>query len=369
MDIKKYEINPKVDSKTLSTIVEEIDKYYDKKPGGIEIKPEYQREYKFKPQDESLLIESFLLGIPIPSVYLSSDASNEFFYSKVIDGFHRLKAIYRFIKNEFKLVKLEKLIDLEDRSFKELPIYIQNILLYQRTLSIVVIPTQDDKSIELEIFKRYNKGTHPLSAQEIRHALYNSKANSWMNNILKDYYENEELSNLREIYHITKKRFVNKIVHENLAVILGIFTFGLNEEWTTSPEYAEHFMKYAYDNDENKEFSLENLQKEYNLFNEFLLYLRQEKNVEYPFSKELYGTKTHNYKLQVPILMIVSAFFNEVYNDNINNERKYITFDFIYMTLQLLKNSYLEDNFKGSSTRPKMLKDTLESLINEYKKL
>ena len=180
IDIKKYEINPKTDTKTLDSIVDDIDKYYNNKPGGIEIEPEYQREYKFKPADESLLIESFLLGIPVPSVYLSADASSELFSYRVIDGHHRLKAIHRFIKNNFVLTKLEKLEELNNMYFKDLPVYIQNILLYQRTLSMVVIPTQDDKSLELEIFKRYNKGTHPLSPQEIRHALYNKLINGLM---------------------------------------------------------------------------------------------------------------------------------------------------------------------------------------------
>lgn len=365
LNIKNYEINPKIDSKTLDTIVQEIDKFYAHKPGGIEIKPDYQREYKFRPKDESLLIESFLLGIPIPSVYLSSDASNDFFYSKVIDGHHRLKAIYRFLKNKFELVNLDKLTQLEGKKFLDLPTSLQNILLYQRTLSMVVIPTQDDKSIELEIFKRYNKGTHPLSAQEIRHALFNSPTNQWINDLLTDFYKNTQLVDFKKIYHITTKRYINKNVHENIAVILAIFTFGLNPNWTTSPEYAENFMSYAYKNESNLNFSLSDLKTKFEAFNRFLLYLRKEKHIEYPLSKELYGIKSHNYKLQIPIVMIISAFFNELYNreDTIDN-----LFEDIYLTLQILNTSYLENDFKGSSTRPKMLQDALASLVSTFYK-
>ena len=79
INIKKYEINPKNDTKTIDSIVEDIEKFYYEKPGGIEVEPEYQREYKFSPEDESLLIESFLLGIPVPSVYLSADAERQIF--------------------------------------------------------------------------------------------------------------------------------------------------------------------------------------------------------------------------------------------------------------------------------------------------
>ena len=304
IDIKKYEINPKTDSKTLDSIVEDIDKFYNNKPGGIEVEPEYQREYKFTVVDESLLIESFLLGIPVPSIYLSADASSEMFCYRVIDGHHRLLAIYRFVNNKFALQKLEKLEQLNNMHFNDLPVYIQNILLYQRTLSMVVIPTQDDKSIELEIFKRYNKGTHPLSQQEIRHALYNGKVNRWINEIVKEYYQNKEDMKYVDIFNISSKRYKDKNIHEQIAVILSIFKFGIQSKWNTSPEYAEHFMSYAFDERKFEDKDFEKLKKEYECFINFLNYLYVQKNIKYPLSKELYGVAAPNYKLQAPILML-----------------------------------------------------------------
>lgn len=367
IDIKRYEINPKADSKTLDGIVEDIEKFYMKKPGGIEVEPEYQREYKFKAVDESLLIESFLLGIPVPSVYLSADASSEMFCYRVIDGHHRLLAIYRFVNNKFALQKLEKLEQLNGKYFKDLPVYIQNILLYQRTLSMVVIPTQDDKSIELEIFKRYNKGTHPLSQQEIRHALYNGKANRWINETVKKYYLDKKDTRYVDIFNISAKRYKDKNIHEQIAVILCIFKFGIQSKWKTSPEYAEYFMSYAYDEKKFTEQDFEKLQKEYEYFIDFLDYLYDYKNIRYPLSKELYGVSASNYKLQAPIMMIVAAFFDGVYSDY--HYRNNLNFEVMYTVLQELKSSYLEKGFKGSSTRPKQLENAYDVLIVKYKEL
>lgn len=367
INIKKYEINPKSDSKTIDSIVEDIRKYEENKPGGIEVEPEYQREYKFSKEDESLLIESFLLGIPVPSVYLSADANSDLFCYRVIDGHHRLKAIYRFVNNCFKLCKLEKLQDLNDMYFKDLPIAVQNVLLYQRTLSMVVIPTQDDKSIELEIFKRYNKGTHPLAAQEIRSALYNGKVNKWINEVVKEYYNNGHGGMYSDIFNISTKRYRDKNIHEQIAVALSIFEFGLQSAWQTSPKYAEEFMIYAYDEKKMTDVKIDKLLKEYGQFLKFLEYVYVDKNVRYPLSKELYGVKSDNNKLQIPILMIVAAFFDSIYSDY--HFDKKLEFDKMYEALQALKDTYLETNFVGSSTRPKQLKNAVELLVTEYKGL
>lgn len=364
IDIKKYEINPKTDSKTLDSIVEDIDKFYKDKPGGIEVEPEYQREYKFTTADESLLIESFLLGIPVPSIYLSADASSELFCYRVIDGHHRLLAIYRFVNNKFPLQKLEKLKQLNTMYFEDLPVYIQNILLYQRTLPIVVIPTQDDKTIELEIFKRYNKGTHPLSPQEIRHALYNGTVNRWINKTVKGYYDDRD-PKYSDIFNISTKRYKDKNIHEQIAVILSIFKFGLQSSWTTSPVYAEKFLSYAYDEKKFTEIDFEKIVTEYDYFIAFLDYLYTEKGIKNPLSKELYGISAANYKLQAPILMIVAAFFDSLYSDY--HYKDEIDFEVMYEVLQELRNSYLGKGFKGSSTRPKQLENALKTLVELYK--
>ncbi|WP_427340780.1 DUF262 domain-containing protein [Caloranaerobacter sp. DY30410] len=98
--------------------------------GGINLKPFYQREYKFTRKDESLLIESLLAGIPMSTIYLASDTTRVPHVSNVIDGQHRLLVVYRFLNNKFSLTGLEKYKFLNGMRFFELPPEIQNKLFY-----------------------------------------------------------------------------------------------------------------------------------------------------------------------------------------------------------------------------------------------
>jgi uncharacterized protein with ParB-like and HNH nuclease domain len=71
--------------------------------GAIDIKPKYQRREGWSEEEESELIESFLMNIPIPPIYLAED---EYGVYSVIDGKQRLTAINRFLKNELQLANL-----------------------------------------------------------------------------------------------------------------------------------------------------------------------------------------------------------------------------------------------------------------------
>ncbi|WP_199798983.1 hypothetical protein [Clostridium tetani] len=80
---RKYKINPKNEDSSIRSLIEDIDKGYKlqeikkelteaeilKYTGSIIIAPDYQREYRFKLEDEVKLIESVLLGIPIPPIF------------------------------------------------------------------------------------------------------------------------------------------------------------------------------------------------------------------------------------------------------------------------------------------------------------
>ena len=67
----------KRDSLTVASLVEKIDKGYKREPSGIILDPIYQREYKFTGKKESSIIESLILNIPIPVIYLSQDIEQD----------------------------------------------------------------------------------------------------------------------------------------------------------------------------------------------------------------------------------------------------------------------------------------------------
>ena len=83
---------------------------------GIILSPDYQREYRSKSKEESSIIESLIVGIPIPEIFLVRTGNDGIQLRHVMDGQHRLTAIYRYVKDKFPLTELELLND--DESIK-----------------------------------------------------------------------------------------------------------------------------------------------------------------------------------------------------------------------------------------------------------
>lgn len=104
---------------SLETIAAMVDSH------AIDTQPGYQRRERWTHQSQSALIESFLLNIPIPPVYL---AEEDFGTYTVIDGKQRLTTISKFMRNKFKLVELASFIELEGSYFRDLPRDLKNAL-------------------------------------------------------------------------------------------------------------------------------------------------------------------------------------------------------------------------------------------------
>lgn len=140
------------------------------------LKPFYQRDYRSTVEDESSLIESILVGIPIPPVFLCSTRLKGVQVLNVVDGQHRLFAFYRFRKGEFRLSCLPLLPKFNGMKFDELPFEYQEQFISHK-LPAFVFRDFPGKEFELEVFNRYNKGTKALTPQEIRNAVYASPHN------------------------------------------------------------------------------------------------------------------------------------------------------------------------------------------------
>ena len=79
--------------------------------GDIDIAPDFQRQFVWKSWQHSGLIESLLLGIPLPSFYFSEDSMGQL---QVVDGVQRLTTIYQYVREKaFKLGKVTYLHELE----------------------------------------------------------------------------------------------------------------------------------------------------------------------------------------------------------------------------------------------------------------
>lgn len=145
----------------------------------IDISPAYQRRLRWNLKKKSLLIESFLLNIPVPPVYLFETDYNAY---EVIDGQQRLDAVRSFLANDYPLTGLEYWSELNKKRFNDLPNVLKRGLL-RRTLSAVVLLTETRNSegsgidVRRVLFDRLNTGGISLNPQELRNALYPGKLN------------------------------------------------------------------------------------------------------------------------------------------------------------------------------------------------
>ncbi len=164
---------------------------YEKWQSGQLTIPDYQRRYVWNLPQASRLIESFLLGLPIPQVFLYREHSNPELF--VVDGHQRLATIAHFYNGTFS----------DDRKFRlhgvnppwDGKIYAEldeddRLTLDDATLcSIVIRQIQpNDNSSVYQIFERLNTGGTQLNPMEIRRAIFRGEAN----NLLDRLNENQD---------------------------------------------------------------------------------------------------------------------------------------------------------------------------------
>lgn len=140
----------------------------------IDLEPGFQRRERWNPDKQSALIESFLLNVPVPPVYLSEEQSGTF---TAIDGKQRLRSIADFIANRFPLKNLERLREAEGLYFSDMPTEIVNSIRLRPFLRVVTLLKQTDELLKYEVFLRLNRGGESLNAQEIRNVAFRGPLN------------------------------------------------------------------------------------------------------------------------------------------------------------------------------------------------
>ena len=135
------------------------------------IDPDFQRNEVWESKQKMELVESILMGIPIPVMYLFEMKDGT---KQIVDGRQRITAILDFLNNKFSLKDLKILRSLNDKFFKDLDLKLQGIFEdYQLFFYIIQPPTPE--RVKYDIFDRVNRGGTNLNSQEMRNALYRGK--------------------------------------------------------------------------------------------------------------------------------------------------------------------------------------------------
>ena len=248
-----------------------------KKPDYMDLRPFFQRRPRWKAEQQSLLIESFIINLPVPPVILYEKRYNSY---EVIDGQQRISALRDFYEDKLILTGLQLWPELNGRKYSNLPKEIKAGI-DRRTLSSIVVITESAKTVEDAMylkrltFERLNTGGVELSNQEIRNCLYHGQFNdslielanypifksAWsipdsdrreQNNLYKKmedvelilrffalrHYENFKgnLENFMDLYMIQSSNFSK----EDTTFLSGIFKNTINIAYDI---YGEHLFK------------------------------------------------------------------------------------------------------------------------------
>ena len=149
----------------------------------IDLAPDFQRHYVWNRRQRWSLIESLLLGIPLPSFYFNENTSG---LLQVVDGVQRLTTIFQYVKKkDFKLGPVTYLNDLEGQGFDDLAAMFRRRLKTTQFVAHVIDP-QTPYRVKFEIFRRINTGGSPLSAQEIRHCMSDARSRAFLRTLTND---------------------------------------------------------------------------------------------------------------------------------------------------------------------------------------
>jgi hypothetical protein len=154
----------------------------------MELRPFYQRRARWDTVRQSRLIESFIMNIPVPPLFVYESDLAKY---EVMDGQQRIAAIRDFYSNKLTLQGLDQWPELNGRIYDKLPTEIRKGI-DRRSISYIVllkesaVTTEEEALLRQQVFERLNTGGIKLSHQEIRNCIYHSKFNSLLLDLVKN---------------------------------------------------------------------------------------------------------------------------------------------------------------------------------------
>ena len=209
---------------------------------GLILNPDFQRDFVWGLDKKRQLIDSILLGIPLPIFYFSEDKNSNYL---VVDGKQRLSTIFGFIENKFSLGNEYRFItsnsdSCQEVSFAELLPRIRNKIEDFKLMCYIVSSTTPD-IIQNEIFVRVNRGGVPLNHQEIRNAIYVGLSTHLLNKITANEMQRIVPETRRKDQYLAL-RFFAFYLWKNNQGFNSYFNF--DERYKSMDEFLSTTMRY-----------------------------------------------------------------------------------------------------------------------------
>ena len=232
----------------------------------IDIAPHYQRRDRWNDEKQSALIESLLLNVPVPPVYLSEDDYGRY---SVIDGKQRITAINEFLTGALKLKELKEFSDLNGATFEDLPKQLKNVLSVRPFIRVITLLKQSDPELKYEVFLRLNTGGETLKRQEIRNVAYSGP----FNDLLLELSQHPKLT---ERLKITSEKSTAYRNMDDVEHVLRFFTIEDNWENMGSVLGDEMDKYMAFNRNSNttgqKDLFIESIDRCFDLWGDYAFY-------------------------------------------------------------------------------------------------
>lgn len=332
----------------------ELYRKYQKKKLILEV--DFQRREVWEGKQKHELIESILMGLPLPIFYFKQQDNATYV---VVDGKQRLSALFEYLNDDFALKGLKILHRLNGRRFSDLTgefgIYQSQLEDYQ-VYSHVILPPTPDK-ILFDIFDRVNRGGTQLNKQEIRNALYHGKGLNMIDDLTKsDVFvqatriKHEKDSRMKGSYLLTRFFSFYLLLQGMVKKEGKAYEYNGNID-DLIEEVLTQLNQYPQEELEKlKKIGIKNLQKSYDILGEGAF--RRELNRSKPLNMNLFET-----------IMYLMSMFDEI---EISSGKQEIR-DKIYK--KIVSDEYLSCIGDSRDNTQKVYKrfDLMEELAGEIK--
>lgn len=219
--------------------------------------PEYQREFVWDDTRQSRLVESIILGLPIPIIFLAEGRNGRL---EIVDGSQRIRTLAAFLTNELQISDLEKLTELNSTFYKDLPASRQRKI-NNTPIRMIVLSESATEQVKNDLFERINRGSDLLRNMEKRKGIYRGEFNKFIYDICAKHPLLPKLAPLA-------KTVENRQEHEELILRF----FALTDSY---PKFSTTYrgigvMLDEYLNEMNKKSTPESLKIKYEQFEQML---------------------------------------------------------------------------------------------------
>ncbi len=263
----------------------------------IIIDPEFQRLFRWSNYQQTRFLESLLLGVPIPPIFVAEDNDGRW---ELVDGLQRLSTVLSFYgvlkgaenrsKNFWSMCEGELVKSLEGKSYDSLPMKFQ-LNIKRAVCRVEIIKWDSNFDMRYELFNRLNTGGSPLTDQEIRNCIFRGISSDF-NNLLKRVAQDKDFIALIEP---TEKQYAELYLEE-----LVLRFFSLYNNWgNVRVILSNHMTEFMKDSITNKGF-------DYNLEGLFLRILKMLR----PLGRDIFRFKKGSFSTSLFDAITISIGLN-----------------------------------------------------------